>query len=780
MFKLPKEIIDGIKDYRASLEDLTSGRTKASRFVGVRVPWGIYSHRGGRVFMNRIRIPGGAVTGPQLEAIAEMSRCHGQGMVHLTTRQDIQIHGVKIEDTVKVMEYLKDYDLSPRGGGGNTVRNVTACALAGVCPYETFDVRGSAVALTEYLLRQENSYNLPRKFKVSFSGCARDCAGGLMNDVGLFAASKDDRRGFRVFAGGGMGRDSHVGYLLEEFIVEEDVAYCVEAVKRVFFKYGDRKNKHHNRLRFFIADKGMAAFRELYERELKELKEREYLVLRRVVFPTRVDPSQEEGESAGGGDGDFQAFMRYSVRPERVAGFASVELRISRGDLTADEVTRLARLTEDFPGIEFRTSPEQNLYLCGVRRGDLRRLWEKTREIVRGILYPSTIIDVVCCKGALTCNLGLCNSPGLAQALEEMLRENFIGTNILEKLDIRLNGCPNACGQHPLGKIAFYGMARKVDNRPAPFYKLLLGGRKCAEKTELAQEVGVVAAKHIPDFLKEFLRSVESALGKDEDVHEFLKTRGRKIALDILQRYSYVPSYAENRDFYVDWGKTEEFSLEGMGPGECGAGVMDMIDSDLTESRVALDEAKSRGYLSLTLFRSLLLAARALLVVRGQEPKTEAEVFRAFRQKFVDEGIASEEYADIAAVAGRLTQSGRAASEAEIAYVGNFLEHIQGLYKAMDPSFNFPKIEKASEPAAELLARKESFILDLKGTPCPINYVKTKLFLENLNVGDIVCVLLDEGEPIQNVPESLKNDGQEILGIAQEGAHYRVTVKKIV
>lgn len=780
MFKLPREIKDGIKDYGARLEDLTSGRVPASRFVGVRVPWGIYSHRGGKIFMNRIRIPGGAVTGPQLEAIAEMSRRYGQGMVHLTTRQDIQIHGVKIEDTIKVMEYLKDYDLSPRGGGGNTVRNVTACTLSGVCPHEIFDVRGSAVSLTEYLLRQENSYNLPRKFKVSFSGCAQDCAGGLMNDVGLFAVKKDDRRGFRVFAGGGMGRDSRMGELLEEFIPEEETAYCVEAVKRVFFKYGDRKNKHHNRLRFLIADKGVVAFRGLYGRELKELKEREYLALRKVVFPTRVELSKAEGESVSGGDGDFQAFLRYSVRPERVAGLMSVELRIPRGDLTADEVTRLARLGEDFPGIEFRTSPEQNLYLCGVPRRDLRGLWLKAKEIVRGMLYPSTILDVVCCKGALTCNLGLCNSSGLTQAIERCFQENFIGTKVFEKLDIRLNGCPNACGQHPLGKIAFYGMVRKVDNRPAPFYKLLLGGRKCAEKTKLAEEIGVMPARNIVLFLKDFLDSVEKSVEEQEDIYEFLGGKGRRIAEDILDRYSYIPSYAENKDFYKDWGEEEDFTLEGMGPGECGAGVMDMIDSDLTESRVALDEAKSKGYLSLSLFRSLLLAARALLVVRGQEPKTEAEVFRAFRQKFVDEGIASEEYADIAAVAGRLTQSGRAASEAEIAYVGNFLEHIQELYKAMGPSFNFPKREKSPEPAAEVLARKESFILDLKGTPCPINYVKTKLFLEDLNVGDIVCVLLDEGEPVQNVPESLKNDGQEILGIAQEGNHYRVTVKKIV
>ena len=185
MFQLPDEVKKSIELYRRSLREAEGGKISSSRFKGIRVPWGVYSHRGGKVYMTRIRIPIGIVYPSQLRALAHASKEFGDGILHITTRQDIQIHNVKMEETIKVMDYLKEYNLSPRGGGGNTVRNITACPLAGICDKELFDVRKYAVALTEYLLRQETSFNLPRKLKITFSGCGRDCTGCLVNDIGF-------------------------------------------------------------------------------------------------------------------------------------------------------------------------------------------------------------------------------------------------------------------------------------------------------------------------------------------------------------------------------------------------------------------------------------------------------------------------------------------------------------------------------------------------------------------------------------------------------------------
>ena len=222
--------------------------------------------------MTRIRIPIGIVYPSQLRALAHASKEFGDGILHITTRQDIQIHNVKMEETIKVIDYLKEYNLSPRGGGGNSVRNITACPLAGICDKELFDVRKYAVALTEYLLRQDTSFNLPRKFKITFSGCGRDCTGCLVNDIGFLAQYKDGKVGFKGFVGGGLGAEPRVAKLLEEFLPSEDLGYCVTAIKDIFYEKGDRRNRHHNRLRFLIEDMGLEEFKKLYEDKVRELK----------------------------------------------------------------------------------------------------------------------------------------------------------------------------------------------------------------------------------------------------------------------------------------------------------------------------------------------------------------------------------------------------------------------------------------------------------------------------------------------------------------------------
>lgn len=770
MFQLPNEIRKSLKDYKRTLEELRNGKISSARFKGIRVPWGIYSHRGGKVFMTRIRIPAALVNGSQLKALASVSRKYGNGLLHITTRQDIQLHGVKIENTIKIMEYLQDYNLSPRGGGGNTIRNVVACPLAGLSKEELFDVRKYAIPLTEHLLKEESSFNLPRKFKIAFSGCAKDCGGCAVNDVGFLAKFKDGIKGFKVFVGGGMGSSSRIGHLLEEFIKDVDLPYCVQAVKNIFYKVGDRRNKHHNRLRFVIEDIGWEEFKKVYEKEFKDLKEKEYIVLRKMDFPEK---EAVDSEIPNADDKEYKEFLTYNVRAQKQSGFASVELRIPRGDISAENLTKLADLEKSFPGIEFRTSGNQNLFITWIKNQDLYKVFLKIKEILGEFLYPETLLDVVVCKGALTCNLGLCNSPALAKEIEDVIKDEFIGKKVFHSLDIKINGCPNACGQQPIGKLSFYGLVRKLDNRPAPFYKFLMGGRKEIEFTKFAEEVGMISAKNIPQFLRDFLRKADEEIVENVDIYEFLSGPARKIATKVLEDYSYAPSYSENRSYYIDWGKTEEFSLAGLGPGECGAGVLDMIEADLNEAKIALEEAEKETYLAKEIKKALFLSARTLLIIKGLDPKGADEVFTGFREKFIDDGIASSSYSDIKdvfeGISDKLSPEER---KERFRYTKGFLEHINELYGNMDSSFNFPKLKIGPQ-------EKEAVnILDLKGTPCPINYVKTKLVLENLDSGDTLEVLLDEGEPMDNVPKSLENDGHQIVKIEKQDGFYKVLVKK--
>lgn len=771
MFRLPEEVKKSMENYKRSLEEVQEGKISSARFRGVRVPWGIYSHRGGKVYMARIRIPAGVVSPLQLKALAHVSREFGNGILHITTRQDIQIHNVHIKDTLKVMQHLKEHNLSSRGGGGNTVRNIIACPLSGVCKEELFDVRRYAVALTEYLLRQDTSFTLPRKLKISFSGCSKDCGGCLVNDLGLLAQYQGEKKGFRVFVGGGMGASSRIGKLLEEFISDQDLGYCVAAVKNVFYRMGDRRNKRHNRLRFLIEDMGLEEFKKVYRKEFQELREKEYIALRKIDFLEQEEIDRGVPQID---DEEYKEFLSYSVSSQKQKGFSSVELRIPRGDISAERLAALAQLEKDFSGIEFRTSLDQNLFICWVKSEDLYKLFLKLKDILSNFLYPQTLLDVVACKGALTCNLGLCNSPGLAEEIEDVVKKEFLKKKVFRTLGIRLNGCPNSCAQHPIGKLSFYGMVRRVDNRPVPFYKFFLGGRKEAELTRLAEEIGIVPAKNVPHFLRDFLERVDERIGETEDIYDFLGGPAKKIAQQVLEHYSYVPSYLENRDFYIDWGKTEEFSLAGLGPGECGAGVLDLIEADLSEARLALERAEKEFFSLPDIKKTLFFSARALLAVKGKDPKNEREAFSDFKEKFIKEGVASSVYANIQEVFKSMDEKTSPGQRRdEFSYASKFLEHINELYKSMDSTFNFPKKEKSSEKGETL-----SNVLDLKGTPCPINYVKVKLVLEKLNQGDTLEVLLDEGEPMDNVPKSLENDGHQILKTEKQDGFYRVIVKK--
>ena len=669
-----------------------------------------------------------------------------------------------MEETIKVIDYLKEYNLSPRGGGGNSVRNITACPLAGICDKELFDVRKYAVALTEYLLRQETSFNLPRKLKITFSGCGRDCTGCLVNDIGFLAQCKDGKVGFKVFVGGGLGAEPRVARLLEEFLPSEDLGYCVTAIKDIFYEKGDRRNRHHNRLRFLIEDMGLEEFKKLYEDKVRELKEKEYIVLRKIAYTDKVNTKKDRAPYSAGEE-VYKEFLKYNVSPQKQSGFFSIELRISCGDISSDTLIILADLEKEFNGIEFRTSQNQNIVITCVKGQDVNKLFLRLKEISEDFLYPQTLLDIVVCKGASTCNLGLCNSPALAKELERLIKKHFLGKKVFEKFDIKLNGCPNSCGQHPLGKLSFYGMVRRMDNRPVPFYKFLGGGRKEAVSTKLAEEIGVVPARSIPDFLKDLLDNLEKNLDETEDIYQFIEKCVKGISQKTLEKYSYIPSYSQDRNFYIDWGKTEEFSLAGLGPGECGAGVLDMIDADLTEAKLAMEKAKVNNFSAEDIKRAIFLSARALLVVKGEDPKSEQEAISLFKKLFVDEGLISADYRDIEDV---FTHIGKD----KFSYADKLLEDIKELYKDMDPSFNFPKRKEADIETAE------HKILDLKGTPCPINYVKTKLFLENLRSGDILEVLLDEGEPIQNVPKSLESDGHIIVSIDKQDGFYKVVVRK--
>jgi len=781
---LPKEVIQSIGDFKDALRDFKDGRMNADRFKGIRVPWGIYSQRGGGIFMSRIRIPAGDITSEQLRALADCSQKYGNGMLHVTTRQDIQIHDVKVEDTEKIIEDLKEFNLSPRGGGGNTVRNITACPFAGICAKEVFDVRSYAISLTEHLLSDPNSYRLPRKYKIAFSGCGEDCAIATITDVGFIAKERvvDGRKkeGFSVYAGGGMGAHSRVGQLLEEFILPEDVGYVAEAIKRLFFKHGERRNRHRARLRFLVEKLGFEEFKNLYSRELEELKDTDYIALRRMEFQY---PEEVDARLPVSSDEEFETFKQYNVLPQKQKGNFIVGISLHLGDIQADKLIKLVQIADGFEArrkakpisLGFRAAQDQNIYIRNVKADAVCILYEKLKELELASPYISTVFTPVSCQGASTCNLGICDSKALTHELIEFLQKDGLNPASLEGFNIRISGCPNSCGHHPRGVIGLHGIVRKVGVRPVPFYKVLLGGRAKEGESRLAQEVGIVPAKNVPHVLKGFLKASQEKVGGYKHVHDYLEKEGVELMEQFIEQFAYVQPYEEDALFYRDFGKEEDFTLAGIGKGECGAGALDLIESDLEAAQRKLNLAEEQDYDAQLLSEVLHLSSRALLIVRGIEPRSPEEAVDAFKKEFVHTNIASERFKHLREQLLVLEEAkGTKEREELFNYAKEFHQEVQRVYTSMDSSFNFPQTS-APEDKKEEEAPK---VLDLKGTPCPINYVKAKLFLENLEPGSIIDIYLDEGEPISNVPKSLENDGHKIVNIQKLREFYRVRVMK--
>ena len=688
MFTLPEKIKNDLPEYGGALRRFIAGELAPARFAGMRVPWGNYSQRGGKLYMARLRVPAGVFTPRQLQAMSFCAREFGNGVLHLTTRQDIQIHDITAENVIKVHEYLKDFELSSRGGGGNTVRNVTACFLAGVCPQEVFDVSGDATAATEQLIVQDTSYTLPRKFKIAFSGCPTDCARCMVNDIGLVAARQNGSTGYRIFVGGGMGARSIVGKELEAFVPRAQIGLVINAVKNTYHAHGERKNKHRNRLRFLIDAMGLERFKELYQAERARLEAAGPMSWREIAASEA--PEAPEAPMLAGGNG-FSAFVEGNVIRQKQRGLVTVRLRIPRGDLGWQPARALANLGDEFPAMQFRATQDQGLCLVNIRTQDLPALYDRLQAALKDFLHPGTLLDVVACKGSRTCNLGVCNSPGLAEELERMIAANFVGKKVFPRVNIHINGCPNSCGQHPLGTISFVGAVRRFEGRPVPHYKLWLGGKTGVPDTRLAKDTGILLpSRNIPAFVKEFLERMEAELNGSTGIDEFMAERGLTLAGELKTKYEQVPPYTEGREFYVDWGGTEEFSMKGLGPGECGAGVVDMIESDLSDAAGALERAGENCAAPETQ-QALFYAARALLVVRGSDPKRPAEAFLDFLEKFIGAGIASAEYAGLNDVHESLNGNPDEATRREAhAYAGKFLQHVKELYGRMDPGFNFP------------------------------------------------------------------------------------------
>jgi sulfite reductase beta subunit-like hemoprotein len=566
-FSDPKDIDDFVE----KLGMFERGEMTPDQFKVYRLGRGTYGQRQPDVNMLRVKIPQGVLDGPQLEAVAHVADEYSRGFGHITTRQNIQLHFVKLDRAAEAMRVMDEVGLTTKEACGSTVRNVTACALAGVCNGAPFDVTPYGQAVTRYFLRNPICQALPRKFKIALSGCPDDCAQGAINDVGLLALVKDGQRGFRVRVGGGLSTSPEDAHPLEDFVPADRVLASVEAVVRVFDRMGNRENKSRARLKYVIRKIGMDGFRAEYAKELAliESEGRSVNVID-TAHETRPDAILRLGAArreAVAEDG-FAEFYRSNCIKQRQAGYYAVLARLQLGDITSAQLRGVAALAREFSDGTVRLTNDQNLFFRFVPEGSLTALHARLLALGLGRPGARTVEDVTSCPGADTCNLAVTKSRELAIAVSEKLAAAPAARAGAESLDIKISGCPNSCGQHHVAGFGFHGTMRRVGGQAVPEYQLHLGGGIAEAGATFGRQVVKVPARRVGDTVVRLLELYQQEKMDGEKPLDFFRRVDAKVVKAAVADLSAFDEKTARPEDYLDNGDETKFVVA-IGQGEC-------------------------------------------------------------------------------------------------------------------------------------------------------------------------------------------------------------------
>lgn len=577
--------VDDVDEFAATLRRYERGELSADAWRAFRLVRGVYGQRqtaaGQDVQMLRVKIPQGILGAAQLRALAHVATRYADGRCHLTTRQNAQFYQLRLAEVEAAMRDLLAAGLTTREACGHSVRNITACPLAGVDAAAVFDVTPYADALTRHLLRGPLSSTLPRKFKIAFEGCHRDCVKAAINDLGFVARrgpGPGGERGFLVLCGGGLSTLPRSGPVLVPFLPAADLFSISEAVVRVFHREGDRTNKHKARLKWVIQRLGFPAFREMVLAEWEALRGAGAPSLPfdpeapPVAEEPPPPPSAREPWGALGSDPACDAWRRSNVVPQVQPGRISALVTLRLGDLSAAQLLGLADLCERFGEGALRTTADQNLALRHVPAPAVPALFSALGALDLAEGGAGTFADVVSCPGADTCALAVTASRGMGRLLGDHLRSRGPepGDPGIEGARVHISGCPNGCGQHHLATIGLQGALRKIGGRPVPAYQLTIGGGGDDNGARFGRLIGKVPARRVPAAVDRLVDLWRRERRPDEPLREF----GARVPIDLVRRTLADLLEADERTIgpadYVDLGQEAPF-LVGSGIGECAA-----------------------------------------------------------------------------------------------------------------------------------------------------------------------------------------------------------------
>jgi sulfite reductase (ferredoxin) len=610
--------------------------------------------------MQRIKIPFGGLNPDQMDVLADLAEEYADGVLHVTTRQDFQYHFIHIDDTPAIMRRLAAVGITTREACGNSIRNVTACPLAGVCKTESFDVIPYAKATAKFMLGHPDAQNFGRKFKIAFSGCREEACGlANMHDMGAIAATRIEngkvRRGFELYVGGGLGAVPHDAKLYDAFLPEEELLPTTQAISRVFGRLGEKKQRDRARIKFLIAKIGIEEFKKLVQEERKTLtpdpRWTEYLggvesYREKPVKPPTFLNGQQRPEG-------FDAWYSTNVYRQKQEGYAVAAITLPLGDLSSWQMREFADIARRFSGDSVRLTVEQNIVLRWVSETDLPDLYRELVRIGLGAAGAGTIVDITACPGTDTCKLGISSSRGLAGELRTRLAaKSFNLDQAVKNLRIKISGCFNSCGQHHISDLGFFGTTLTVGGRKVPHFQVVLGGKWQDNAGSYGLALIRIPSKRIPDVIDRITDRYARERQGEETFQEFVKRVGKKELHAMLQDLQKVPPYEVDPSFYSDWGDPREYTIGDMGTGECAGEVISAAQFDLAsadrlvfEAQLHLDSGDYSNADKLA-YRALLQAALSL--VRAQWPEAPDEpdmITKEFRTRFFDTNIWGDRYA---------------------------------------------------------------------------------------------------------------------------------------
>ena len=574
-----KPIIDyypsEIEEFEAGVKRFQAGDWDPTDFMAFRLRQGVYGQRQPDVHMFRIKIPFGGMTAEMLDMMGDIvERFAPLNKGHVTTRENIQLHHIPLEDTPEMMRLLASVGLTTREACGNTVRNVTGCEIAGVCANEPFDVTPYAAAYSRYFVRHPFTQSMPRKIKTAFSGCSRDCAITGIHDVGFLPAIKDGEKGFKMVMGGGTSIMPRIAPTLYEFVSTDEYLKKTEAALRVFHNSDElRRSRMKARVKFLIDRIGIDEYRDLVEEQLQEDWAQRSFDPTGLLFidDEEADAPSLHGDFATGSDPEFDRWLSTNVKAQKQSGYHTVTAKLPLGDISPVQFRQLANLSRTYGASRVRLTHQQNLAIRWVPEGALFEVWSKLKEIGFGDAGALEITDVVSCPGTDSCKLGITSSMGLGRAISDAVAViDKEADPLIRKMHIKMSGCPNGCGQHHVADIGFHGAAAKGPSGQVPAYELFLGGGFEEGDTRIGLRVKTkVPAKRMPDALSKVLDFYKAERQDEEIFRDFAARVGPESFEPLLEEFKDIPELnRESLDTYIDWSKTVKYVLE-RGEGEC-------------------------------------------------------------------------------------------------------------------------------------------------------------------------------------------------------------------